>query len=140
MSQIMGDHSKRISCLKENVLENLNRLFERWKLTQKSWTLLDKVLKEEYSDSLLEMLNILNASLVETTIKIEWDTNRIYTEKKQALRRGLRSCSVYRAHNVKSCQKLLSYVVVIRCCHTLLSYVVVIRCCHTLLSYIVVIH
>ena len=65
MSQIMGDHSKRISCLKENVLENLNRLFERWKLTQKSWTLLDKVLKEEYSDSLLEMLNILNGALLE---------------------------------------------------------------------------
>ena len=79
----MGDQWKRISGLKENVLENLNRLFERWKLTQKSWTLLDKVLKEEYSDSLLEQLNVLNTSLVETTIKIEWDTNRIFSEKKK---------------------------------------------------------
>ena len=132
MSQIMGDHSKRISCLKENVLENLNRLFERWKLTQKSWTLLDKVLKEEYSDSLLEMLNILNASLVETTIKIEWDTNRIYTEKKQALRRGLRSCSVYRAYNatmskvVKSCQKLSK---IVKNCQKLSK---VVKSCHKL--------
>ena len=99
----MGDQSKRISCLKESVLENLNRLLERWnivddknlfsqellqdvpKLTQESQNLMDKALKEEYSDSdsLLEQLNILNTSLVETTIKIEWDTNRIYTEKRR---------------------------------------------------------
>ena len=97
----MGDQSKRISCLKERVLENLNRLLERWnivddknlfsqellqdvpKLTQESRTLLDKTLKEEYSDSFLEQLNVLNTSLIETTIKIEWDTNRIFTEKQK---------------------------------------------------------
>ena len=103
----MGEQSKRISCLKESVLENLNRLLERWnivddknlfsqellqdvpKLTQESQNLMDKALKEEYSDSdsLLEQLNILNTSLVETTIKIEWDTNRIYTERNEEKQR-----------------------------------------------------
>ena len=97
----MGDQSKRISCLKESVLENLNRLLERWnivddknlfsqellqdvpRLTQESQNLMDKALKEEYNDSFLEQLNILNTSLIETTIKIEWDTNRIFTEKQK---------------------------------------------------------
>ena len=97
----MGDQSKRISCLKKSVLENLNRLLERWnivddknlfsqellqdvpKLTQESQNLMDKALKEEYSDRFLEQLNILNTSLIETTIKIEWDTNRIFTEKQK---------------------------------------------------------
>ena len=98
----MGEQSKRISCLKESVLENLNRLLERWniiddknlfsqellqdvpKLTQESQNLLDKALKEEYSsNNFLEQLNILNTSLIETTIKIEWDTNRIFTEKQK---------------------------------------------------------
>ena len=61
----MGDPSKRIPCLKERVLENLNRLLERWnivddknlfsqellqdvpKLTQESQNLIDKALKCE---------------------------------------------------------------------------------------------
>merc|ERR1712154_758695 len=61
--QIMGEQSKRISCLKESVSENLNRLLERWnivddknlfsqellqdvpKLTQESQNLMDKALK-----------------------------------------------------------------------------------------------
>ena len=98
----MGDRSKRISCLKESVLENLNRLLERWnivddknlfsqellqdvpKLTQESQNLMDKALKEEDSDRFLEQLNVLNTSLIETTIKIEWDTNRIFTEKQKS--------------------------------------------------------
>ena len=98
---MMGDQSERISYLKESVLENLNRLLERWniiddkdlfsqellqdvpKLTQESQNLMDKALKEEYSDSFLEQLNVLNTSLIETTIKIEWDTNRIFTEKQK---------------------------------------------------------
>ena len=64
----------------------------------------------------------------------------LLNDYKQALRRGLRSCSVYRAYNallsklskvVKSCQKL-SYIVIH--CHTL-SYIVI--RCHTL-SYVVI--
>ena len=95
----MGDHTNQLSYLSSKVSENLNRLLERWniiddknlfsqdllqdvpRLKQESQTLLDKVAKEEDSDSLLNQLTILNTNLIETTIKVEWDTNRIYTEE-----------------------------------------------------------
>ena len=95
----MGDQTKQFPYLSSKVSENLNRLLERWniidnknlfsqdllqdvpRLKQESQTLLDKVAKEEDSDSLLNQLTILNTNLIETTIKVEWDTNRIYTEE-----------------------------------------------------------
>ena len=95
----MGDQSKQFSYLSSKVSENLNRLIERWNiiddkdlfsqellqdvpiLKKESQTLLDQVVKEEYSDGLLNQLTILNTNLIETTIKVEWDTNRIYTEE-----------------------------------------------------------
>ena len=95
----MGDQSKQFSYLSSKVSENLNRLLERWNiiddkdlfsqellqdvpiLKKESQTLLDQVVKEEYSDGLLNQLTILNTNLIETTIKVEWDTNRIYTEE-----------------------------------------------------------
>ena len=95
----MGDQTKQFSNLCSKVSENLDRLLERWniiddknlfsqdllqdvpRLKQESQTLLDKVAKEEDSDSLLNQLTILNTNLIETTIKVEWDTNRIYTEE-----------------------------------------------------------
>ena len=95
----MGDQSKQFSYLSTKVSENLNRLLERWNiiddkdlfsqellqdvpiLKKESQTLLDQVVKEEYSDGLLNQLTILNTNLIETTIKVEWDTNRIYTEE-----------------------------------------------------------
>ena len=97
----MGDQTKQFSNLCSKVSENLDRLLERWniiddknlfsqdllqdvpRLKQESQTLLDKVAKEEgsASDSLLDQLTILNTNLIETTIKVEWDTNRIYTEE-----------------------------------------------------------
>ena len=95
----MGDQSKQFSYLSSKVSENLNRLIERWNiiddkdlfsqellqdvpiLKKESQTLLEQVVKEEYSDGLLNQLTILNTNLIETTIKVEWDTNRIYTEE-----------------------------------------------------------
>ena len=95
----MGDQTKQLPYLSSKVSENLNRLLERWniiddknlfsqdllqdvpRLKQESQTLLDKVAKEEDSDGLLHKLTILNTNLIETTIKVEWDTNRIYTEE-----------------------------------------------------------
>ena len=95
----MGDQSKQFSYLSTKVSENLNRLIERWNiiddkdlfsqellqdvpiLKKESQTLLEQVVKEEYSDGLLNQLTILNTNLIETTIKVEWDTNRIYTEE-----------------------------------------------------------
>ena len=95
----MGDQTKQFPYLSSKVSENLNRLLERWniiddknrfsqdlrqdvpRLKQESQALQDKVAKEEDSYSLLNQLTILNTNLIETTIKVEWDTNRIYTEE-----------------------------------------------------------
>ena len=95
----MGDQTNQFPYLSSKVSENLNRLLERWniiddknlfsqdllqdvpRLKKESQTLLHKVAKEEDSDSLSNQLTILNTNLIETTIKVEWDTNRIYTEE-----------------------------------------------------------
>ena len=97
----MEEQQKKLTYLQNKMTENLNKLLERWNITddknlysqdllqdvpkilQDYETLQSKVEKGEFSDSILEQLNILNKNLVETTIKIEWDTNRIYTEQIQ---------------------------------------------------------
>ena len=97
----MEEQQKKLTYLQNKMTENLNKLLERWNITddknlysqdllqdvpkilQDYETLQSKVEKGEISDSILEQLNILNKNLVETTIKIEWDTNRIYTEQIQ---------------------------------------------------------
>ena len=91
---------KQFSHLNSKINENLNKLLERWtiiddknlcsqdllqdipKLILDAQKLQEKVVKEGYSDdSLLNKLTILNTNLTETTIKVEWDTNRIYTDE-----------------------------------------------------------
>ena len=97
----MEEQQKKLTYLQNKMTENLNKLLERWNITddknlysqdliqdvpkilQEYETLQSKAEKGEISDSILEQLNILNKNLVETTIKIEWDTNRIYTEQIQ---------------------------------------------------------
>ena len=97
----MEEQQKKLTYLQNKMTENLNKLLERWNITddknlysqdllqdvpkilQDYETLHSKVEKGEISDSILEQLIILNKNLVETTIKIEWDTNRIYTEQIQ---------------------------------------------------------
>ena len=97
----MEEQQKKLTYLQNKMTENLNKLLERWNITddknlysqdllqdvpkilQEYETLQRKAEKGEISDSILEQLNILNKNLVETTIKIEWDTNRIYTEQIQ---------------------------------------------------------
>ena len=97
----MEEQQKKLTYLQNKMTENLNKLLERWNITddknlysqdllqdvskilQEYETLKSKAEKGEISDSILEQLNILNKNLVETTIKIEWDTNRIYTEQIQ---------------------------------------------------------
>ena len=58
------------------------------KLILESQTLQEKVIKEGYSDGLLNKLTILNTNLIETTIKVEWNTNQIYTDEVKKKEKG----------------------------------------------------